>query len=87
MYCFALCLTLVLRGGGWWVVNAKPPPIYHWYGPSTICIGCWLGHNAGLDGCAKSFPKGNESPDSPPHSSSLHQLCYTKVLIKGRIKI
>ena len=43
----------------------------------------WLGHRARLGRCGKSHPPLGFDPQTvPSHSSSLHQLCCTKVLIK-----
>jgi len=39
-----------------WVVIATPRPLYHREGPSTHCMGDWVGPRAGLDGCGKSRP-------------------------------
>ena len=37
--------------------------------PGTLCIGGWVGHRAGLDGCGKSRPPTEiRSPDRPARS-------------------
>jgi len=38
----------------WWVVNAKPRPLYPWVRPGIQCIGDWVGLRAGLDEYGKS---------------------------------
>jgi len=41
--------------------------------PGTICIGGWMGHRAGLDGCGKSYlPTSIRTPDRPVLSQSLY---------------
>jgi len=46
-------------------------------GPGTHCVGGWMGHRAGLDGCGKSgLPTGIRSPDLPACSESLYRLRY-----------
>ena len=42
--------------------------------PSAHCIGDWVGHRAGLDGCGKSRPTGIRSPDRPARSESQYRL-------------
>jgi hypothetical protein len=37
-----------------WVVSATPRPLYPREIPASHCIGGWVGHRAGLDGCGKS---------------------------------
>ena len=52
------------------MVNATPRPLYPWERPSTHCIGGWVGHRAGLDGCGKS----RRQRDSIPGPSSPTEL-------------
>ena len=49
-YICTLSLTSALNGGEW----STPRPGR--FTPGTHCIGCWVGHRAGLDGCGKSHP-------------------------------
>ena len=49
-------LNLGASGRWWWVVNATPRPLYPRERPGTHCIGGWVGHRAGVDGCGKSCP-------------------------------
>ena len=65
MYSSTLPSTSALDGG--WVVNATPRPLYRpppsRERPGTHCIGGWVGHRTGQDGCGKSrFPTGIRSP-------------------------
>ena len=66
-------------GARWgWVVKATPWPLYPRETPGTHCIGGWVGHKAGLDGCEKNLTStGIRSPDRPARSESLHRLSYT----------
>jgi hypothetical protein len=38
-----------------WVANTTPRPLPR-ERPGTDCIGGWVGHKVGLDGCGKSRP-------------------------------
>jgi len=59
-----------------WVVNDTPRPLYPRERPGTHCIGGWVGHRAGLNGCGRSLPTGIRSPDRPARSESLYRLSY-----------
>jgi len=59
-----------------WVVNAMPRPSYPRERPGDHCIGAWVGHRAGLEGCGKSRPNGIRSRDCPARSESLYRLSY-----------
>ena len=48
-----------------WVVNATFRPLYHREIPGTLCIGGWVGHRAGLDGCGKAGPHRDSIPRPP----------------------
>jgi hypothetical protein len=52
-----------------WVVNAMPQLLYSQERGR-------VGPTAGLDGCRKSRPHENRSPDLPAHSELLYRLCY-----------
>ena len=49
--------------------------------PGAHCIGGWVGHRAGLDGCGKSRLHGVRSPDLPAVASR-----YTHELSRPRNK-
>ena len=67
-----------------WVVNITPRPLYPpRKKPGTHCIGGWVDHRAGLDGCGKSrpAPTGIRSPDFPALSESLYRLSYPGAIV------
>ena len=64
------------------VVNSTPHPLFHCDRPSTICIGGWLGHRAGLDGSVKSCPLWGSIPRLfIPQQVTIPTMLY-QVLIK-----
>jgi hypothetical protein len=67
-----LSLTLTLDGVcGQRNASAALPPGER---PGTHCVGEWVCPRAGLDGCGKSRPTGNRSPDLSARSESLYWL-------------
>jgi hypothetical protein len=51
-------------------------PLYPQERPDTHYMGSWVGPRAGLDGCRKSCPHQDSTPDLPAHSESLYRLLY-----------
>jgi hypothetical protein len=73
-YSSTLSLTSALDGVGGQRQDPAALPLER---TSTHCIGGWVGHRAGLDGCGKSrSPTGIRSPDRPARSGSLYWLSY-----------
>jgi hypothetical protein len=54
-----------------WVVNAIPLSLYPRERPGTHCIGGWVGHRAGLDGCRKSRLHRDSIPPNRPARSEI----------------
>jgi len=45
-----------------WVINATLRPLYPQESPGTHCIGGWVEHIAGMDGCEISRPQPGFDP-------------------------
>jgi hypothetical protein len=58
-----------------WVVNAKPRPLYPREKLGTYCIGGWVGHRAGLDGCGKACPPPGLDPRAVQLVASRYTAC------------
>jgi hypothetical protein len=59
-----------------WAVNATPRSLYSRERPGTRCIGGWLGPIVSLDGCGKSRPHRDSSPEPSNPSELAIQLSY-----------
>ena len=59
-----------------WVVDTMPRPLYPREKPGAHCVGGWVGHRTGLDGCEKFRPTEIWSPDRLAGSESLYRLRY-----------
>ena len=51
-----------------WVVKATTLLLYPRERPCTHCMGGWVGHTAGLDGCGKSRTHRDSIADCPARS-------------------